>query len=309
MRILVTGGAGFIGSHVADAYVAAGHEVAILDDLSGGKRENLNPKASFHHVDVQSAADVEKLMASFKPEVLNHHAAQMDVRKSVADPVFDAQVNLVGLLHLLESGRRHGLKRVLFASSGGTVYGDQERFPAGEDDSTHPICPYGITKLCTEHYLFYYGLQHGLTYIAFRYANVYGPRQNPHGEAGVVAIFTEKFLRGEKPVINGDGKQTRDFVFIEDLVRANVAGLTSDYSGPLNIGTGRETDINEIFGLLRHACGSDAPEQHGPAKPGEQQRACVDPARAAKVLGWKPETSLEQGLEKTVAYFRRKLGM
>jgi UDP-glucose 4-epimerase len=307
MRILVTGGAGFIGSSVADAYVEAGHEVAILDDLSGGKRENLNPKAAFHHLDVQSP-EVEKLFADFRPEVLNHHAAQMDVRKSVADPIFDAKVNLVGLLNLLESGRRHGLKQVIFASSGGTVYGEQERFPAAEDDPKHPICPYGITKLTTEHYLYFYNVQYGLRYVAFRYGNVFGPRQNPHGEAGVVAIFAEKLLRGEQPVINGDGKQSRDYVFIGDLVRANVAALSSDYCGPLNIGTGRETDVNQIFHVLRKVCDSKADEQHGPAKPGESKRSVVDPSRAAEVLGWRPQVSFEEGIARTVAYFREKLG-
>lgn len=305
MRVLVTGGAGFIGSSVADAYVAAGHEVAVLDDMSGGKRENLNPKARFHHLDVQSP-EVEKIFADFKPQVLNHHAAQMDVRKSVADPVFDARVNLCGFLNLLESGRRHGLERVIFASSGGTVYGEQQTFPAAEDHPTRPVSPYGVSKLASERYLYFYEVQYGLPHVAFRYGNVYGPRQNPHGEAGVVAIFTEKFLRGEQPVINGDGKQSRDYVFIADLVRANVAALSTSYSGPLNIGTGRETDVNQIFHAVRECCGSKAPEQHGPAKPGEQSRSVVDPKRAGEVLGWKAETSLEDGIAKTVEYFRQK---
>lgn len=307
MRILVTGGAGFIGSSVADAYIAAGHEVAILDDMTGGKRENVNPKAAFHQLDVRSP-EVAKLVADFKPEVLNHHAAQMDVRKSVADPVFDAQVNLIGLLNLLEAGRQNGLRQVIFASSGGTVYGEQEKFPAAEDDPTHPICPYGITKLTTEHYLYFYKVQYGLKYIAFRYGNVYGPRQNPHGEAGVIAIFAEKLLRGEQPVINGDGKQTRDYVYIGDLVRANVAALSSDYDGPLNIGNGREIDVNEIFHTLCKVIGVEAAEKHGPAKPGESRRSVVDPSRAAEILGWKPEVTFEQGIAKTVEFFRGRLG-
>lgn len=305
MRILVTGGAGFIGSCVVDAYVAAGHEVAVLDDLSGGKRENLNPKARFYQLDVQ-APEVARVFDEFAPEVLNHHAAQMDVRRSVADPIFDARVNVVGLLNLLESGRQRGLKRVLFASSGGTVYGEQETFPAAEDHPTYPVSPYGITKLATEKYLHFYAVQYGLTYIAFRYGNVYGPRQNPHGEAGVVAIFAEKLLRGEQPVITGDGKQTRDYVFIDDVVAANVAGLESDYSGPLNIGVGREVDVVEIFHTVREAAGSEAPETHGPAKPGEQRRSVVDPSRAARVLSWKPKTTLREGIARTVEHFRRR---
>jgi len=306
MRILVTGGAGFIGSNVVDAYVAAGHEVAVLDDMSGGKRENLNPKAAFHQLDVQSP-EVEKVFADFRPEVMNHFAAQMDVRKSVADPLFDARVNLVGLLNLLESGRKHGLGRVLFASSGGTVYGEQETIPADEDHPKHPVSPYGITKLASENYLYFYRVQYGIAWVAFRYGNVYGPRQNPHGEAGVIAIFSEKFLRGQQPMINGDGKNSRDYVFIGDLVRANVAALSTDYSGPLNIGTGIETDVNRIFHLVRAACGSSAPEQHGPAKPGEQRRSVIDPRRAADVLGWRPEITLEQGLARTVAFFRERM--
>jgi UDP-glucose 4-epimerase len=306
MRILVTGGAGFIGSNVADAYVEAGHEVAVLDDLSGGKRENLNPKARFYHLDVR-AAEVERVFAEFRPEILNHHAAQMDVRKSVADPIFDAQVNVVGLLNLLETGRRHGLKRTIFASSGGTVYGEQEQFPAAEDHPNYPVSPYGITKLASEKYLHFYQVQYGLTYVAFRYGNVYGPRQNPHGEAGVIAIFAEKFLRGEQPSITGDGRQTRDYVYIGDVTEANLAAAASDYSGPLNIGMGREVDVVTLFHVLREACGSRVPDKHVPARPGEQRRSSVDPSRAAEVLGWRPKTSLEEGIRRTVEYFRGRL--
>lgn len=304
MKILVTGGAGFIGGHVADAYLAAGHEVVVLDDLSTGRRSNLNPKARFYQVDIRSD-EVGDVLAREKPQVLNHHAAQMDVRRSVADPVFDAQVNLIGLLNLLEHGRNNGLQRVVFASSGGTVYGDQDHYPGLETDRTNPVSPYGVAKLATEKYLYFYLLTYGISYVALRYANVYGPRQNPHGEAGVVAIFTLKMLHGEQPVINGDGKQARDYVFIDDVVRANVLALDADFSGCLNVGTGIETDVNQLFVALRDLVGKDAPEQHGPAKPGEQARSVLDRTLAAEKLGWKPQTQLRDGLRLTVEWFRR----
>ena len=306
MRILVTGGAGFIGSHVVDTFVAAGHQVAVIDDLSSGRRENLNPQATFYQLDVQDAA-VGDVFRRQQPEVLCHHAAQMDVRRSVADPVFDARVNLVGLLNLMEHGRRNGLRRVLFASTGGAIYGEQESFPAPETHKTEPLSPYGVAKLASERYLFFYSAAYGITYTALRYANVYGPRQNPHGEAGVIAIFTEKLLRGEQPVINGDGKQTRDYVYVADLVRANLAALTSDFVGALNLGTGVETDVNKLFDHLRRLCGSSVSERHGPAKAGEQQRSVIDSALAGRVVGWQPEVSLEEGLRRTVAFFRSRL--
>jgi len=306
MRILVTGGAGFIASHVTDAFVAARHQVSVLDDLSSGKRENLNPKAAFYHLDVQDPG-VAEVMRRERPEVLCHHAAQMDVRRSVADPVLDAKINLVGLLNIMEHGRANGLKRVLFASTGGAIYGEQDVYPAPETHKTEPISPYGVAKLASERYLFFYSVAYGISYAALRYANVYGPRQNPHGEAGVVAIFAEKLLRGEQPMINGDGKQTRDYVYVGDLVRANLAALTSDFTGAINLGTGIETDVNTIFQQLRGLVGSAAPEQHGPAKPGEQLRSVIDNRLAQRVLGWRPEVSLQDGLRETLAFFRARV--
>jgi UDP-glucose 4-epimerase len=307
MRVLVTGGAGFIASHVVDALVAAGHQVSVIDDLSSGKRENVNPKATFYELDVQDAA-VADVVRRERPEALCHHAAQMDVRRSVADPVGDAKINLVGLLNLMEHARQHGLKRVLFSSSGGAIYGDQEVFPAAETHKTEPISPYGVAKLASERYLFFYSLTYAISYAALRYANVYGPRQNPHGEAGVVAIFAEKLLRGEQPVINGDGGQTRDYVYVGDLVRANLAALTSTFSGAVNLGTGVETDVNTILRHLRSLCGTQVPEQHGPAKPGEQRRSVIDCRLAERVFGWRPQKSLEDGLRETVAFFRARCG-
>jgi UDP-glucose 4-epimerase len=307
MRVLVTGGAGFIGSHVADAFLAAGHEVSIIDDLSSGRRQNINPRARFHQLDVQDPA-IGAVFGAERPEVLCHHAAQMDVRRSVSDPVFDARVNVVGLLNVMEHGRQHGLRRVLFASTGGAIYGEQETFPATETHRTEPLSPYGVAKLASERYLFFYSQTYGISYAALRYANVYGPRQNPHGEAGVVAIFAERLLRGEQPVINGDGLQTRDYVYVGDLVRANLAALTSDFCGAVNLGTGIETDVNTLFRLISRQCGVSVAERHGPAKPGEQRRSAIDSSLARRVLGWQPERSLEEGLGETVAFFRARAG-
>jgi UDP-glucose 4-epimerase len=305
MKILVTGGAGFIGSHVAEAYVKAGHDVVVVDDLSSGKRHQVPDGAKFVHLDIRDPG-IREVLARERPELLSHHAAQMDVRRSVADPSFDASVNIMGLINVLEAGRASGLRRVLFASSGGAAYGEQDEFPAPETHKLEPVSPYGVSKRASELYLGCYRAMYGLEYVAMRYANVYGPRQDPHGEAGVVAIFTLRLLSGETPTINGDGKQTRDYVYVGDLVRANLALATHAYCGPMNFGTGVETDVNELFRQVRAACGSDAPDQHGPAKPGEQRRSVIAPALAGKVLGWRPEVSLADGIAKTVAFFRDK---
>jgi UDP-glucose 4-epimerase len=307
MKILITGGAGFIASHIADAYVAAGHDVLVLDDLSSGTRANVNPKVRFIQMDVQDPA-VADLFAEERPEVLNHHAAQMDVRRSVADPMFDARVNLLGLLNLMEAGRRNGLRRVIFASTGGAIYGEQEAFPAPETHALNPLSPYGVAKLASERYLYFYSAVYGIPYLACRYGNVYGPRQNPHGEAGVIAIFAEKLLRGEQPIINGDGLQTRDYVYVGDLVRANLAALASDFCGALNFGTGIESDVNTLYEHLARLCESTAPPQHGPAKPGEQRRSVIDAGAARRVLEWQPKVSLAEGLRQTVEWFRERFG-
>ena len=305
MRILVTGGAGFIGSHIAEAFVREGHEVSIVDDLSSGREEQVPQGARFYRLDIRSP-ELRAVFATEKPEVLCHHAAQMDVRRSVADPGYDASVNILGLLNLMELGRQYGLRRVLFASTGGAVYGEQEVFPCPETHPTEPVSPYGVAKLASERYLHFYSVQYGISWVGLRYANVYGPRQNPHGEAGVVAIFTEKLLRGEQPVIHGDGLQTRDYVYVGDLVRANLLALESDYCGPLNLGTGKETDVNTLFHLLCELTGVTLPERHGPAKPGEQRRSCIDSGLAERVLGWRPEVELSEGLRRTVEFFRSR---
>ena len=305
MKILVTGGAGFIGSHVADALSAAGHTVHVLDDLSGGKRENVPSRAVFHQMDVRSD-DVRSLFEKERFEVMVHHAAQMDVRRSVADPRYDADVNIIGFLGLAEAGRRNGLKKVVFASTGGAIYGEPDYVPQDESHALRPLSPYGITKLCTERYLYYYEQEFGLQYVALRYANVYGPRQNPHGEAGVVAIFTERMLDGKQPVIYGDGEQTRDYVYVGDVVRANVLAVDYGRSGTFNVGTGVETSVNELFRLIRDRIDESVPEKHEEGRPGEQRRSVLDFSYSKKELGWEPSVSLAKGLDETVAWFENK---
>ncbi len=307
MKILITGGAGFIGSHITDRYLALGHEVVIIDNFASGKKENLNPKAKLYEVDIRDKKAVAQVFAQEKPEVLNHHAAQMDVRKSVADPIYDAEVNILGLLNLLDAGVKNSLKKVIFASSGGVVYGDATVLPTPEDyEPKRPLSPYGVAKLTSEHYLYFYHKNFSLPYVALRYANVYGPRQDPFGEAGVVAIFTQKLLRREQPVINGDGKQTRDYVYVGDVVEANVLALEKEVNDGINIGTAKETSVNELFRLLVNLAETKFSEVHGPPKPGEQKRSVLNPALAQKLLGWQAKTSLEQGLKETVNFFRNK---
>ncbi len=306
MRILVTGGAGFIGSHVTATYVESGHEVLVLDNLSSGKEANVPPGARFVFGDVGSDTAAEAVR-TFRPEVINHHAAQMNVRRSVADPVFDARENILGSLTILEAARAAGVRKVVFASSGGAGYGEQEDFPADEGHPLRPVSPYGVAKVSVELYLHFYRVQYGLEYTALRYSNVYGPRQDPHGEAGVVAIFSERLLRGQTAIVNGDGEQTRDYVYVGDVVRANLAALTRGDGLAVNIGTGIETDVKTLFRKLRDLSGSRQEEVHGPAMPGEQRRSVIDNALAYNELGWYPETSLDDGLALTLAYFRDKV--
>ena len=307
MKIVVTGGAGFIASQIVDAYIERGHEVHIVDDFSTGQQSNLNPKATVHRVDI-AEAQTAKLIDQIKPEVLSHHAAQMDVRYSVADPAFDARVNIIGFINLLEACKNAGARKVIFASSGGAVYGEQEVFPAPESHATQPASPYGVSKRTGELYLSYYNQAFGLPFIALRYANVYGPRQSTKGEAGVVAIFLSILLSGKTPIINGDGRQTRDYVYVADVVAANVAALESTFVGQINIGTGAETDVVTIYEHLREAVGSETRAQHGPAKTGEQRRSCLDAGRAAEILGWRPQMALRDGLQRTAVYYRDTVG-
>ncbi len=307
MKIAVTGGAGFIGSKITDEYIKNGHEVVIIDNLSTGKRENLNPKAKFYELNINDDK-IPDIFAEEKFDILSHHAAQMNVRVSVDDPRYDAVNNILGGLSLFEACRKTGVKKVIFASSGGVIYGDQDYFPADEEHPTRPCSPYGISKLSTEKYLYYYKKVYGLDYVIFRYTNVYGPRQNPHGEAGVVAIFINKMLNGEQPVINGDGTFTRDYLFVSDVVRANLIALQPEVRGIFNLSTGIEKDVNFIFSTLKDLTGSDCSQVHGPAKDGEQARSVCTYEKFYKFHGWKPEIDFEKGLSMTVEYFRNKYG-
>lgn len=299
MRILLTGGAGFIGSHVADAYVAAGHEVTVVDDLSTGRRSRLSPGARFVRMDIRDER-LERLFRKGRFDLVNHHAAQMDVRRSVEDPRFDADVNVQGLLNVLEQSRRHGVGKVIFAASGGTYYGECTR-PARESDAPRPLSPYGITKLAGEHYLRAYQALHGIDFTILRYGNVYGPRQDPHGEAGVVAIFCNRLLGSEPVLIFGDGRQQRDYVSVSDVARANLAALRRGRNEAVNIGTGRASSVNRLFEMLRRIHGGGSRE-YRPPRPGELFRSCLDVERARTVLGWRPRVTLHEGLRQTYRF-------
>jgi len=387
MKILVTGGAGFIGSNVVDALVREGHEVAVLDNLSTGRKENLNPDAKFHNVDITDFEGVEKVFKDFKPEILYHLAAQIDVRKSVSDPVFDGMINVLGSINLFKLSVEYGVKRVIFSSTGGALYGEPLKLPATEDTPVEPLSPYGVSKYCGENYLNYFkrlyggdryaplrsahddsegrlsggdrdtplcspkndgkarllggdqnapisyphedrkgsfsegeqnnptssaqnvenkGLPeetHGFERVILRYANVYGPRQDPLGEAGVIAIFIGKILKGERPIIYGDGTQTRDYIFVEDVVRANLLALTGK-EGTYNIGTGIETSVNELVEILSEVFGKKIEPIYADERPGEVKRIALDGTFAKEALGFVPHYSLYEGIKKTVEWFK-----
>lgn len=309
-KVLITGGAGFIGSHVAEAYLQDSHEVVVLDNLSTGRRENVPARARLVEVDIGSP-EARALLEQGGFAVLNHHAAQMDVRVSVNDPMFDARSNILGLLNLLEGARHGGVRRVVFASSGGVVYGEGSQLPHSESAAKFPVSPYGVSKLASEFYLTAYAQLYELEVVSLRYSNVYGPRQNPHGEAGVVAIFGSRLLRAKPLTVYGDGEQTRDYVYVGDVARANVAATR--WTVPVvrglddvafNIGTGVETSVNQLAGVMIEAAGVPGDVRHGAARAGELLRSALSVAKAQRELGWRPEVTVEDGLRRTYAWIR-----
>lgn len=305
MKVLVTGGAGFIGSHVVDAYLAAGHEVVVVDDLSTGSKENVNPAASFYQLDIREPrlADV---FEEERPDYVNHLAAQVDVRRSVAEPLFDAEVNIIGSINLLECVRSYPVRRLIYVSTGGAVYGEPEYLPCDEGHPIRPVSQYGASKYIVEKYLYMYQLNHGVKYAVVRYPNVYGPRQDPHGEAGVVAIFSGRMLAGEQVVIHGDGEQQRDYVYVSDCVRANLLITEAEVDGTFNVGSGQGTSVNELFQELREITDYAQDPVHGPPKLGETRHIYLSAEKAHSELGWRQTKSLRQGLEATVDFLRKK---
>jgi len=304
MHILVTGGAGFIASNIVDAYISLGHKVTVVDNLSTGSIDNLNSKAHFVKMDITADAILDLFMSE-RFDILNHHAAQMDVRFSVSDPLFDAKENIIGGLNLYTAAQKSGVKKIIFASSGGAIYGDNVAIPSDEDSLLEPCSPYGIAKLTNEKYLLFYQNTYNIDVICLRYANIYGPRQSFKGEAGVIAIFINKLLKGNQPIINGDGKNTRDYVYVDDVIKANVLALNDNMKGIYNIGTEIETDVNQIFNNLKELIGSDCEEVHIEAKQGEQRVSCISYKKILREHNWSPKTKLIDGLKKTIDYFKK----
>jgi UDP-glucose 4-epimerase len=307
MKIVVTGGAGFIASHVVDRYLAEGHEVVIVDNLTTGLRENINPSARFYELDIRDEAEIEELFRREQPEVVNHHAAQIDVRKSTRVPIEDASINILGSLNMIQAAQRHGLRQFIYASTGGATYGEPQYMPVDEAHPAVPISQYGISKHTVEHYLYLYFLNHGLNSTILRYPNLYGPRQTPHGEAGVIAIFSGQLLRGERPTIFGDGTKTRDYLYIDDLVEANARVLGREGHDIFNLGTGIPTTDLAVFEAVRNAVGGDIEPIYGPPRLGEVQHIYLAAAKAERELGWRPRVPFAEGVRRSVDYYRRLL--
>jgi len=302
MKYLATGGAGFIASHLVDKLIKENNEVVVIDNLSTGKKENLNSKARFYKTDIQDLA-IKEIFKKEKPKIVFHYAAQIDIRKSVENPVESAKTNILGTLNILENCKKFGVKKIVFASTGGAIYGKADIIPTPEKYPAKPISPYGIEKLTAEHYLYFYKKEYELNYLVLRYGNVYGPRQNSKGEAGVIAIFCDKMLTEEQPIINGTGEQTRDFIFVEDAVNAALLGVKKRISGIFNIATAKETNINTVFEKLKGLFNLNFQKVYGPAQKGEQQRSCLDFKKAKKEFGFYPQYDLATGLKKTANWF------
>jgi UDP-glucose 4-epimerase len=303
---LVTGGAGFIGSHVVDRLIEEGHRVAVVDDLSTGSLKNVNPKAVLYETDIRSK-DLNTIFEKEKPDFVNHHAAQMDVRRSVREPMFDADVNVLGSLNLIENCLKYDVKKIVYISTGGAVYGEPDYLPVDEAHPVRPLCQYGISKHTVEHYLYFYGQTYGMRYTVLRYPNVYGARQNPHGEAGVNAIFIGKMLKGEVPSIFGDGEQLRDYVYVGDIVESNVAALESGDGEVCNIGSGIGTSVNQIYEKLQEIIGFSEPPIYADARTGEIEKVYLESSKALRDLGWSVQVTFDEGLRRTVEWFKAHL--
>lgn len=303
MKILVTGGAGFIGSHLVDALIERGDEVVVVDNLSTGCRENVNPQTELYELSVGDLG-LADIFERERPDIVSHHAAQIDLRRSVAEPLFDAQENILGSLNVIVNAVRYGVRNFIYASSGGAIYGEPQYLPVDENHPINPTSQYGVSKHTVEHYLHSYALQYGLNYVVLRYPNVYGPRQNPLGEAGVVAIFARQMLGGERPTIFGSGDKTRDYTHVSDVVSANLLAMEQGKNAICNIGTGVETSDQDIFDALAAALGYDSAPLYTSVRPGEIQRICLDWSKAERELGWRPQLPLKEGIVNTVAYFK-----
>ncbi len=313
-KVLVTGGAGFIGSHIVDGYLREGYQVAVIDDLSRGKRENLNSKARFYKMDINDRK-ITEIFAKEKFDLVNHHAAQIDLRISVKRPVFDAKINVLGTLNLLENCLKHKIRNFIFISSGGAIYGEPEKMPVDEYYPKNPLSPYAVAKHTIEHYLYYYRQTFGLNYLALRYANVYGPRQDPFGEAGVIAIFSQKMLKKNRPIIFGDGKQLRDYVYVDEVVDINMLAsqrienlnerkITSPDDLSYNVGTGKGNSVNLLYRILAERTDFQEKPIYAPGKKGDIRKIYLDTEKAKKELGWQAKLHLEDGLRKTVRWFK-----
>ncbi|MDD3887281.1 MAG: NAD-dependent epimerase/dehydratase family protein [Patescibacteria group bacterium] len=307
MKILVTGGAGFIGSHIVDKLIEDTNEVIIIDNLSTGKKENLNSKAKFYQADIKNYEEIEKVFEQEKPEYICHQAAHASVPESVKDPISDAENNILGSINIFKLASKYNVKKIVFASTGGALYGDADVLPTPETYEAKPVSPYGVSKLAAEEYLYCFNFLNKLNYTILRYANVYGPKQDPFGEAGVVAIFCQKIANNDQPIINGDGKCTRDYVYVKDIANANLSALKSEKSQNIyNVGTGIQTDVNTIFQNLIKISGRNIPEKHGPARIGDQRTSAIDSSKIKQELNWEPKVKLEDGLKETYEWFKNK---